>query len=357
MNFADATYSFEKWLAAQTPLVKSDLALKHERLKQDHFQFLRGTFYRWVEQWPAACPEAADAPAVLAVGDLHVENFGTWRDREGRLIWGINDFDEACQLPYTNDLTRLAVSARLAADKYNVPVKLSEICDAILSGYLKGLTQGGRPFVLAESHAWLRELATKVQHDPAQFWARLLALPGAAASLPAAARRIVETLLPAPGLSFRVSRRVAGMGSLGRPRWVALADWGGGYVAREIKSAVPSSSWWARPSRRRPPSAYNAILAQAVRIPDPVLHVSEAWIARRLAPDCVKIELATAQRVEDLPRLLEAMGHETANVHAGDRGIASVSRDTKKRPAGWLRTAAAEMLAITHADWQEWRKA
>jgi uncharacterized protein (DUF2252 family) len=24
-----------------------------------------------------------------------VENFGAWRDVEGRLIWGINDFDEA----------------------------------------------------------------------------------------------------------------------------------------------------------------------------------------------------------------------------------------------------------------------
>jgi len=32
---------------------------------------------------------------VLAVGDLHVENFGTWRDAEGRLIWGVNDFDES----------------------------------------------------------------------------------------------------------------------------------------------------------------------------------------------------------------------------------------------------------------------
>jgi len=36
---------------------------------------------------------------VLAVGDLHVENFGTWRDAEGRLIWGVNDFDEAWRLP------------------------------------------------------------------------------------------------------------------------------------------------------------------------------------------------------------------------------------------------------------------
>ncbi len=32
---------------------------------------------------------------VLAVGDLHVNSFGTWRDAEGRLCWGLDDFDEA----------------------------------------------------------------------------------------------------------------------------------------------------------------------------------------------------------------------------------------------------------------------
>ena len=60
-------------------------------------------------------PDDADrAPQVLAVGDLHVENFGTWRDMEGRLVWGINDFDEVYELPYTIDLVRLAASAHIA---------------------------------------------------------------------------------------------------------------------------------------------------------------------------------------------------------------------------------------------------
>ena len=53
----------------------------------------------------------------LGVGDLHVENFGTWRDAESRLVWGINDFDEACCLPYTQDLVRLAASARFAVQE------------------------------------------------------------------------------------------------------------------------------------------------------------------------------------------------------------------------------------------------
>jgi uncharacterized protein (DUF2252 family) len=32
-----------------------------------------------------------------------------------RLVWGVNDFDEACRLPYTNDLVRLATSVTMAS--------------------------------------------------------------------------------------------------------------------------------------------------------------------------------------------------------------------------------------------------
>ncbi len=95
-------------------IVEKDLHFKHEQMRTGPFPFLRATYYRWAQIWADVCPEAAAAPGVLAVGDLHVENFGTWRDIEGRLIWGINDFDEAWRMPYTNDLVRLATSALLA---------------------------------------------------------------------------------------------------------------------------------------------------------------------------------------------------------------------------------------------------
>ena len=80
-------------------------------MAQDALSFLCATFYRWAQLFPALCAKLARAPKVLGIGDLHVENYGTWRDAEGRLVWGINDFDEACPLPYTNDLVRLATSA------------------------------------------------------------------------------------------------------------------------------------------------------------------------------------------------------------------------------------------------------
>src|SRR5664280_3383646 len=78
------------------------------------FPFLRATYYRWAQTWQEICPELISGPVVLSVADLHVENYGTWRDLEGRLVWGINDFDEAFQLPWAADVLRLATSAVIA---------------------------------------------------------------------------------------------------------------------------------------------------------------------------------------------------------------------------------------------------
>jgi uncharacterized protein (DUF2252 family) len=83
------------------------------------------------------------APRVLSIGDLHIENFGTWRDKEGRLIWGVNDFDEAYPLPYTNDLVRLAASAEIADATNDLRIKPNEACEAILTGYTKAIKSAG----------------------------------------------------------------------------------------------------------------------------------------------------------------------------------------------------------------------
>ena len=100
MDIKQATHDYEAWLGNRITLIPADVELKHRRMEESPFPFLRATFYRWVQVWPQVCMELVEAPVVLGVGDLHVENFGTWRDSEGRLIWGINDFDEAFQLPY-----------------------------------------------------------------------------------------------------------------------------------------------------------------------------------------------------------------------------------------------------------------
>ncbi|HET6315240.1 MAG TPA: DUF2252 family protein, partial [Chloroflexota bacterium] len=159
---------YERWLGERLTLVRDDLALKHEQMRADEFAFLRATFYRWAQLFPQVRADLARAPRTLAVGDLHVENFGTWRDSDGRLAWGVNDFDEASTLPYTNDLVRLAVSAKLAIEANHLTIAFPDACDAILHGYVEYLSAGGQPFVLAEEHAWLRSLAVSDLRDPAQ---------------------------------------------------------------------------------------------------------------------------------------------------------------------------------------------
>ena len=356
MTIQQATKQYEAWLAHHTPLVRADLVFKHAQMGAGVFPFLRATFYRWIQLWRECCADLVKAPLVLAVGDLHVENFGTWRDSEGRLIWGINDFDEAYNLPYTIDLVRLAVSVKLAIAGDQLALKPKVAYDAILAGYAECLQAGGRPFVLAEEHAWLREIAVSKERDPIRFWKKMKALRPIKGTVPESAAKAIVRLMPEPGLSYRFVRRVSGLGSLGRQRFVALADWHGGLVAREAKALVPSACLWA--SNGAGPSAilYQSVLDTAVRCRDPFVHFQDGWIIRRLSPYCSRIKLTDLPKRRDEFRMMYAMGWETANVHLGTTGaIKAVQRDLAKRPAKWVRAAAKEMAEVTLRDWEEWR--
>ena len=357
MNIRKATTLYEQWLGTFTPLVAADLELKHQQMTTGAFPFLRSTFYRWMQVWPDVCHELATAPTVLSVGDLHVENFGTWRDREGRLVWGVNDFDAAVHLPYTNDLVRLTVSAFLAIQDNHLCVERVEAGDAILAGYRAGLKAGGRPFVLAEEHAWLRDVAVEALRKPAAYWQKLTALPDVKLGVPETAQNAIEHCLPVRGQPYVMKHRVAGLGSLGLPRYVALGDWEGGKFAREAKALVPSPATWAHHTTDTPEIFYQTILDRSVRAKDPYVQMQGRWIVRRLAPDCTRIELSALPEERAEAQLLHAMGWETANIHLGTQGSGKeILRDLQKRKGKWLDTAAQAMVRATTADWEAWKR-
>ncbi|MGH9453494.1 MAG: DUF2252 family protein, partial [Terriglobia bacterium] len=345
MKIDQAAHEYEEWLGKQLRILPDDLKLKHQRMAEDFFAFLRATFFRWMQLWPEVCPEASKTPAVLAVGDLHVENFGTWRDVEGRLVWGINDLDEAYPMPYAVDLVRLQASAHLAVEAGHLKVGPEGACCAIMDGYAAGLEAGGRPMVLAEEHKFLRETAMGELRDPVQFWQKMDALATVKDAIPAEARQALEQLLPEPKLDYRLAHRVAGLGSLGRERYVAIAEWRGAKIAREAKALAPSACVWANNGKGSDQILYQKLLDTAVRCIDPFVHLKGRWIVRRLAPDCSRIELADVPDERDETRLLKAMGFETANLHLGSKdAIKNVRLDFKKRSADWLRSNAKAML-------------
>jgi hypothetical protein len=389
MNIIDATADYESWLERRLPAppVKRDLKKKHRKMAGDSpFPFLRATFYRWAGRWPKLCGRQRPLAAlpgtheVVAVADLHVENFGTWRDADGRLVWGVNDFDEAHRMPFASDLVRLATSAALAAAEGVLSADPSTAATAVLSGYRQGLEAGRkrqpewrgkpRPFVIDQANRWLAVLANN--RDPAAYWKDLrsdleeLDDPDGKAGVPPAAADLLRGAMPVPppGMkAIRYYRRQAGMGSLGRPRYVALADWNGWPIAREVKALAPSACVWAHDPNGTAGGPGNPFYADLIAGPyrsgDACVRAAGGWVVRRLAPDCDKLDLPATANVADEERLLRAMGHETANLHAGTKGAAEpvlkdLDRLDKVAPA-WLARAAGVMLEDTVKDWERWR--
>jgi Uncharacterized protein conserved in bacteria (DUF2252) len=356
MNIFHATQDFESWLAKRLPIVRRDLALKHALMAEAAFPFFRATFYRWVQHWPELCSGEAKAPKVIAVGDLHIENFGTWRDEEGRLIWGVNDLDEAWPAAYTIDLVRNLTSAYLAISGEHLSLTRREAAEALEEGYRDAIRAKGKPFVLAEHHQWLRVLATSKLRDPVRFWAKMEQNPPYPAKPPDEARRLIEDSLPKPHTGYQLKRRIAGLGSLGHPRILALSSWKEAYIAREAKGIRTSA--WAWHKGVSGDLIYGPkLIERAIRVQDPCVRFHGHWLVRRLAPDCSRIELASLPAERDESRLLYDMGWETANMHfASAKAIPQIDHDLGKRHGRWLHKAAKAMYRATIDDWEEWRK-
>ena len=352
-----ATAGYEQWMKECTAVVPSDLSLKHVQMKESTFLFLRGTFYRWAQMWPSVCGNLCRAPKVLAVGDLHVNSFGTWRDAEGRLCWGVDDFDEAYPLAYTNDLVRLATSLNIVIDAESLSIKFKDGCDAILEGYRQSLRAGGSPVVLAEREQKLGKLGVDSFKPPTDFWEKLDHLPAIRRPLAVNARRALEKTLPNPRMAYKVVRRQAGLGSLGQQRFVAIGMWQGGFVAREAKATLPSACSWLQDEVGSRQSFYERAIGSAVRSPDPFQLIEGSWLIRRLSPDSNPIDIQTLPKHRDEQLLLHSMGVEAANVHLGSkRQVAAIQKDLRSRKSNWLRSAAAEMAQMVEKDWKQYRK-
>ena len=111
---------------AFAPLMKADpqaFRVKFRKMASDPHSFYRGTaclFYADVTQEDD--PYADDRSGAIWIhGDLHVENFGTYLNSDGRLVFDINDFDEAYLGHFTWDLQRFAASLALVGWQKALP--------------------------------------------------------------------------------------------------------------------------------------------------------------------------------------------------------------------------------------------
>jgi hypothetical protein len=362
MGIRAANREYERWLKAQLhgAIVESDVKKKHKKMRDSAFSFLRGTYWRWAETILNVCPDLADAPALLAVGDIHLENFGTWRDQEGRLVWGVNDYDEAAEMPYILDLVRLATSAVLAS--YPGQLSLKTICANIFEGYEQGI-ELPEAFVLDRQHMWLRKHFVVSEADRAIFWQKIenqyleLLASKKPEQPPARWLKIFAGALPDPSITLGYWRHTAGTGSLGRPRWLGYGTWHSGPLLRETKQLVPSG--WTRAHGETARQRLNDIARGRYRSPDPWYAATGNLLVRRLSPNNRKINLEGRRDAAKLlhPDLLWAMGRDLAGVHLGVRDRReAVRKDLAKRKQRWFRAsveAAAEFVSREFAEWKK----
>jgi Uncharacterized protein conserved in bacteria (DUF2252) len=347
MHAANLIGSYEEWCDRAIPSDPAARREKHTRMAASAFAFLRGSYPVWLDRF--ATDAAHDAPPVpLGVGDLHVENFGTWLAPAGE-AFGVNDYDETGPVPFTNDLVRLATSALLAVRAGHLQLDPKDIAQHLRAGY--GASRGGAagvalgdgsvPHVAAVAAMW-----RAAQPDTERFWTRIDALPEAPAG---------ASPEPVAGFALHTRRiRTAGLGSRDHLRVVLEGELDGERAVFERKPLAPAAANYLAGAEPKPdPRPYASVLErQHERSPSlqAQVRVVDETIVRRLDSHRGRIEIVDLPARRDEHALLWMMGYCTAAHHglSADTGAFAGELD-----AHVLEHAATRMAAIVtedHAD-------
>ena len=260
---------------------------------------------------------------------------------------GVNDFDEAAVMPYAFDLIRLVASADLAPSLAVGPLLGSQ---AVLKGYIDGLGTPA-PLLLDQRAGWFSSLVNRLNRDTAAFWEEVLECDPARP--PRRVRRLLQRSLPRGAQVRRLGTWRKGGGSLGRSRFLLIAEWRGGLIVREAKAMVPSSWDWAHDKAERSQKFLDLAIGKH-RAPDPSLALAQGYLLRRVAPDARKLDLDDAAEQGLSEALLEAMGREIGAIHAAHRRADAVIDDLGRRGNDWLHAAAHDAVRAVEADYRTW---
>jgi uncharacterized protein (DUF2252 family) len=133
---------------------------KYRTMAADPFAFYRGTACLFYADLDGREDPWADerTSRVWIQGDLHAENFGTYMDGEGVLVFDVNDYDEAYLGHFTWDLMRLAAS--LAVLGWTKALSDDDIADLITTAVRAYLDQVHVYVDEDRDHEWSLRLGT-----------------------------------------------------------------------------------------------------------------------------------------------------------------------------------------------------
>lgn len=373
------------------------LQIKFRNMRSSPFVFLRGTCHLFYDRLPAG--KLFDrAPEVWISGDLHLENFGSYKGDNRLVYFDVNDFDEAVLAPLTWELARFLSSVLVGAQsmKVNRPEAIA-LCHTFLDSYVAALADGKARWIEREtaegmvsdllnavrSRVRAQYLDSRTEHDGNKRRIRVdgkKALPVSKKQREQVTRFMKDYAKQQEQPRFfkliDVARRIAGTGSLGVDRYILLVEGKGtpdGNYLLDLK-ASQSSSLLPHLKRKQPRWASEAHRVVAVQqrfqavsmaFLQPVTLGEAPYVLRGLQPSEDRVDLANwHKRFRRLEGVMKTMGDLVAwgQLRSGGRDGSAVIDELVDfaDQSKWRRElldAAEHCAELVNKDWATYAQA
>lgn len=175
MVFGNACYSNMDNLIERIQLFNESrlsemVKLKYEFMAENMFRFYRGTCHLFYEELAADSAFPPSPPAWIS-GDLHLENFGTYKGNNRLVYFDMNDFDEAILAPAAWEVARTVTSILVAFKSLRIEEeKAVRMAKLFLKSYANTLSNGKARYIEAKTAKgivcdFLRAVAARKNKD------------------------------------------------------------------------------------------------------------------------------------------------------------------------------------------------
>ncbi|HWX00564.1 DUF2252 domain-containing protein [Collimonas sp.] len=373
------------------------LQLKYKNIRNDPFTFLRGTCHLFYERLPYS-GLMRSAPLTWICGDLHLENFGSYKGDNRLAYFDMNDFDEAVLAPASWELVRFLTSVLIAADGSTASAADTRLlCRSFIDAYSNALSLGKPRWIERDTASGmvgdllngLRGRLRSTYLDSRSLRKgkqRSLRVDGKKA-LPVTDKqraRVTKFMQkfaseqpnPAFYKVLDVARRIAGTGSLGVDRYVILVEGKGspdGNYLLDLKQALPSSLTpylkvaqpkWSSEAQRVV-SLQRRCQAVSMAFLQPVKLGKTSYVLRGLQPSEDRVVLKQPRHsVAEIQQVMTVMGDIVAWAQlrsSGRQGSATADQliafGQSKKWKKQLLDAAHSCAAQVRKDWLAYCKA
>ena len=336
--------------------VAAYVPLKYKMMATSAFRFFRGTCHLFYEDL-SKHDTFSSHPLTWICGDLHLENFGSYKGNNRLIYFDLNDYDEAILSPTTWELTRMVASIFTGFESLQISSSEAlRISKLFLKTYSETLQKGKALYIEPQTATgivkkFLDNICERKQKTLMQRYALLKNKKNKQGTLINNAKLFPVTVKEKRALISNLTKwlktngqlqfpfrvidarfRIAGTGSVGVKRYAFLVQNTASpkkYILIDMKQAKQSS---LQPYTKIKQPHWNSEAARVVAIQQRMQNVypallgttmykNESYVIKELQPTADKIDfLVIKDRYKDILKVIEDMAVLTASAHLRSSG-------------------------------------